>query len=322
MQLILDAHEALAPLPIETMEAELARQLPLLDRAAVVVYGQHFTKRAFSPMPIPVGKIEHRTIGEMTDDIIIRIYSPLGDPPPEGWPILVYFHGGGWVLANLDTYDASCRALCHAANCLVVSVHYRQAPEYPWPAAVEDAFEAYRWVIDHAHEMAGDPKRIAVGGESAGGNLAAVVSLLARADGILPVHQLLIYPVTDLADGPMSISAQENAKAKPLNQAMLNWFYDQYVASDKLRTDFRISPLYATSHAGLPPATIILAEIDPLRHDGESYAAKLQTAGVPVQLKIFEGVTHEFFGLAGLVSEATEAVKFAGTALNAAFNPE
>ena len=142
---------------------------------------------------------------------------------------------------------------------------------------------------------------------------------VAREKSILPVHQLLIYPVTDLVDGQSSASAQENAQAKPLNQAMLNWFYDQYVLSDTLRTDFKISPLYAESHAGLPPATIILAEIDPLRNDGEKHAAKLQTAGVPVQLKMFEGVTHEFFGLAGLLSEATEAVKLAAQALKVSF---
>jgi acetyl esterase len=320
--LILKAHQDLAPLPIECLEAEHARQIPLLDRAAAVVYGQHFTKRAFAPMPLPVGNIEHMVIGEVEDEILVRIYKPKIDRPTDGWPILVYFHGGGWVIATLDTYDSSCRALCNSADCIIISVHYRQAPEYPWPAAVEDAFEAYRWTIDNAETIGGNPDKIAVGGESAGGNLAAVVSLLAREEGLIPVHQLLIYPVTDLVDGQTSISAQENAEAKPLNQAMLNWFYDQYVNSDVLRTNFKISPMFAETHANLPPTTIILAEIDPLRHDGESYAAKLQTAGVPVQIKIFEGVTHEFFGLAGLVNEATEAVKFAGEALKTAFNPQ
>ncbi len=319
MQVILDAHQALAPLPIESLDPELARQMPLLDRAAASVYGQHLKQKTLATMPIPVGKIKQLTIGLIGDEVLLRIYSPEGEHPFGGWPILVYYHGGGWVIGSLDTYDSSCRALCHVAECIVISAHYRQAPEYPWPAAVEDAWEAYQWTNEHALEISGNPKKIAIGGESAGGNLAAVVTLLARGKGILPVHQLLIYPMTNLVDGQESISARENADAKPLNQAMLNWFYDKYVHQDIPRTDFRISPLYAETHAGLPPTTIILAEIDPLRTDGENYAAKLKIAGVPVELLIFEGVTHEFFGLAGLVAEATNAVKCAADALQLAF---
>jgi acetyl esterase len=322
MQEILDVHTAMNPLPIEELTPELARQMPLIDRAAMAVYGHHFTKKALLPMPIPVGKVEHRLIpGSAGNNILIRIYTPNGKAPEEGWPILVYFHGGGWVLGTLDTYDSSCRALCDEVNCIVVSVHYRQAPENPWPAAVEDAFAAYQWVCTQAHEFHGSvAAQIAVGGESAGGNLAAVVAQMARDQGvIMPLHQLLIYPVTDLANGLNSTSAREHAKAKPLNLPMLHWFYNHYVPAGTDRTNPYISPLYAESFTGLAPATIILAEIDPLRSDGKAYAAKLEQADVSVNLKIYEGVTHEFFGLAGLVKEASSALSMAAKDLRRAF---
>ncbi len=193
-------------------------------------------------------------------------------------------------------------------------------PEHKWPAAPKDAFKAWTWVANNAHDIDGNPAKIAVAGESAGGNLAAVVCLLARDQGVaVPVHQLLIYPVTDVADGVNSVSARENADAKPLNAAMLKWFYNHYLPQDANRRAPDVSPLYAKDHAGLPPATIILAELDPLRSDGEAYAAKLEQAGVPVTLETYAGVTHEFFGMAGIVSEATNAIELACDNLEVAF---
>lgn len=321
MKAILEAHAAMHPPPIETLTPELARQVPLPDRAAVAVYGQHFTKRALSPMPMPVGNVEHITIpGPEGNDMLARVYTPKGSAPEEGWPVLLYFHGGGWVLATLDTYDASCRALCEAAQCVVVSLHYRQAPEHPWPAAPEDAFTAYKWLLTHPGNVGGSAGRIAVGGESAGGNLAAVVTLMAREHGLpMPLHQLLVYPATDLDAGTASPSAAENVDAQPLNTSMLHWFYGHYVPEGKDRTDPHISPLYARDLSDLPPATVILAEIDPLRSDGERYARRLETAGVPVTLHTFEGVTHEFFGMVGLVNEANLAVALAARDLRDAF---
>ena len=277
------------------------------------MYGQHFAKRALAPMPLPVGNIAHRTIpGPASEPLLLRVYTPTGDTPEDGWPILVYFHGGGWVIANLDTYDAPCRILCVEAECVVVSVHYRQAPEHPWPAATEDAFTAYQWVCENARNLQGNSEKVAIGGESAGGNLAAVVSLMARDRGkMLPCRQLLVYPVTDLVSGPNSPSARENAAAKPLNTPMLHWFYDQYAPATVDRTNAYVSPLHAETLAGLPPATVILAEVDPLRSDGEAYAKRLQEAGVAVNIKLYEGVTHEFFGMKGLVSEAGDATDMA-----------
>ena len=322
MQDILDAYAALSPLAIENLTPEIARQIPLPDRAAIAVYGQNFTKKALAPMPLPVGQVEHRLIAGKESDILVRVYTPKGDRPKEGWPALLYFHGGGWVIANLDTYDSSCRALCDAADCVVVSVAYRQAPEHPWPAATQDAAAAYQWLCQNSSEVHVDKKRIAVGGESAGGNLTAVLTLMARDLGMpQPVHQVLIYPVTDVAHGMNSKSAQENANAKPLNTPMLGWFYNHYLPQNIDRTDPYISPFHADL-SNLPSATVILAEIDPLRSEGEAYAQKLKNSGISVQAELFDGVTHEFFGLAGLVDEADKAVAIVAKNLRQAFRTQ
>lgn len=322
MQAVLDAHKAMGPLPIETLTAEIARQIPLADKAAQAVYGQHFLKRAMAPMPLPVGAAEHKQIQGQKGNVLLRIYTPAGTAPEAGWPVLVYYHGGGWVIATLDTYDASARALCEGAQCVVVSAHYRQAPEHPFPAAYEDALSAYSWVEMNARSLKGNPSKIAIAGESAGGNLAAVVAQTLRDKGSkLPLHQLLVYPVTDLVNGPLSASAKLHANAKPLNTAMLNWFYDQYAPNLKDRSNPYISPLNGEMK-GLPEATVILAEIDPLQSEGENYANQLNISGVPVERKLYKGVTHEFFGMVGLVDEATEAMKFACDRLKAAFNKE
>jgi acetyl esterase len=320
MRAVLDAHKAMGPLPIESLAPECARQIPLADRAAIAVYGQHITKKALAPLPLPLGKVEHKTIPGPGGDLLVRLYTPKGGAPEGGWPVLVYFHGGGWVVATLDTYDSSCRALCEGAKCIVMSVHYRQAPEHKWPAAKDDAFAAWEWACANAAGFGGNIANIAVAGESAGGNLAAVVSQMAMVRGAqLPLHQLLIYPVTDLAQGAESASANENADAKPLNKPMLDWFYNYYMPEGADRRNPEISPLHAVKFEGLPPATVILAEIDPLRSDGEAYAEKLYNAGVPVRLEIFRGVTHEFFGMGAVVAEAAEAVKIASQDLRDAF---
>jgi len=321
MQAVLNAYAQLGPLPLETLTPAQARLLPLMDNAAGMVYGQSITHRAFAANPHPVGGIAHRLIDTVGDTILARIYTPKGEAPQGGWPAVVYYHGGGWVIADLDTYDATARGICDGANAMVISVQYRQAPEHKWPAAAEDAYAAYQWVHRHAVQLGIDADRIAVAGESAGGNLAAVVCLMARDyDDVPPVHQLLVYPVTDLANGINSISAEENREAKPLSTPMLSWFYGHYLPKDADATNPYISPLHAKSHVGLPPATIILAQIDPLRSDGEAYAERLIAAAVPVSIKLYTGVTHEFFGMVGLINEATEAMNHATADLRAAFD--
>ena len=311
MQAVLDAHAAMGPLPIETLSAEVARQIPLADRAAMAVVGHSAVKRAMTPAPTPVGSVEHRLIpGPDGGDLLVRVYTPDGDAPAGGWPVVVYYHGGGWVIATLDTYDASCRALCAGASAVIVSVAYRYAPEHPFPAAHDDALAAYRYVAANTALFGGETGRVAIAGESAGGNLALSTALAVRGDAAhAPRHVLAVYPVTDLVHGPASASAKENADAKPLNTPMLTWFYT-YLAPRVQWGDPRLSVLHADL-AGLPPVTLVQAEIDPLRSEGTAMAERLAAAGVPVEARVFEGVTHEFFGMAGVVGGATEAMAFA-----------
>ncbi|MBV8879672.1 MAG: alpha/beta hydrolase, partial [Planctomycetaceae bacterium] len=222
-------------------------------------------------------------------------------------------------LADLDTYDASPRAIVDAASCVVVSCDYRQAPEHKFPASHEDAWAAYTWVVKNCASLKGDASRIAVAGESAGGNLAAAVAVMARDGGqTLPLHQVLIYPVTS-AD-MNTPSYEENAQAKPLNRAMMKWFFDKELRGPEDAADWKISLLKVPNLKGLPPATVITAQIDPLRSEGKAYADKLKEAGVPVTYRNFDGVTHEFFGMGAVLPEAKAAQALVGTELKKAFS--
>jgi acetyl esterase/lipase len=230
----------------------------------------------------------------------------------------VYYHGGGWVIADLDTYDASPRALVNATNAVVVSAHYRQAPEHKFPAAHEDAYAAYKWVLEHAKELKGDPKRIAIVGESAGGNMAAAVSVMAQEHKMqMPIYQVLIYPIAD--DNVETASYVENAKAKPLSRPAMQWFFKQYLNSPADGKNHLISLLSERNLKGLPATTIITDQIDPLRSEGKAYADLLQKAGVKVRYQNYEGVTHEFFGMAAVLDLAKDAQQFAAEGLRDAF---
>jgi len=246
--------------------------------------------------------------------LLLRIYTPAGSGP---FPVIVYFHGGRFVIANLDTYDASARGLTNGAGAIVVSVAYRQAPEHRFPAAVDDAFAAYRYVVANAASFGGDPKRVAIAGESAGGNLAAVVAILARNHGVqMPIHQLLVYP--DVNQTFDTDSVEQNITTIPLNKAALFYFRGYYLNNSSDIGNILASPLRADLHR-LPPATIINADIDPLRDDGANYAAKLKASGVPVTRTVYSGVTHEFFGMGAVVDKARAAMAQANAALRAAF---
>lgn len=275
--------------------------------------------RQGKPPTEPVYNIAHRLIpGGAGQQLLVRIYQPAGDGP---FPALVYFHGGGWVISNLDGYDSSCRAITNAANCAVISVAYRQAPEFKFPAAPEDALAAYKWVLANAASIRVDPTKVAVGGESAGGNLATVTALLARDRGVkLPIHQLLIYPVTTTATAnrPKFASYAENTMTMPLNTPTLDWFYNYYLRRPGDSANPYASPMNANVQ-GLPPATVITAEFDPLRDEGEAYAKKLQDAGIKMTLTRYTGVTHEFFSMAGVVDKAKQAVAEAAAGLRSAF---
>lgn len=310
MQAVLDAFAAFnAPSP-NTVPVEVARRGPTpADAVKVVLVAQG------QVAPQPTGTARDLTIPGPAGDIQARCYVPDGDGP---FATLVYFHGGGWVIADLDTYDSSARALSAAAGCIVVSCHYRQAPEHPYPAAHEDAVAATRWVMQHATELGGDPARVAIAGESAGGNLATTTCLEFVQQGWpTPIHQLLVYPVVDAAfDTP---SYTEHAQAKPLGRDMMMWFWDNYAPDEAMRREWHASPLHADL-AGLPPATVVTAEIDPLCSEGEAYAGLLREAGVDVRARRFEGVTHEFFGMGAVVDKAKEAVEFAAAGLRESFD--
>ena len=306
MQRVLDALDRLGGKPIETLEPEIARLQPTPADAVHALVAEGELQRP----PTDGVSTEDSTIPGPAGPIPIRIYTPSGDGP---FPVVVYYHGGGWVIADLDTYDGSARALASGARAIVVSSHYRQAPEHPFPAAHEDAFTAYRWVLANAPTFDGDADEVAVAGESAGGNMAASVCLMAREANVeLPKHQLLIYPVTSTSlDWP---SVEEFARAKPLSKAMLPWFLERYAPAGWAKSDPRLD-LMGADVRSLPPATVIVAEIDPLRDEGLAFAQRLERAGVPVEVKQFSGVTHEFFGMTAALDAARQAQAFACTRL-------
>ncbi len=314
MKAVLDEFANLQPKPIETLTPEEARKQPTLGDAIKSL----LKKQGKSTDPEPVGATKDIHIPGPEGMIPARIYQPKEKGPS---PIIVYWHGGGWVLGDLDTYDASCRALCNATNSIIVSCDYRHAPEHPFPAAANDAFAAYQWVTQAAKRLGGDPGKIAVAGESAGGNLAAVTVLRAFDKGtVLPVHQLLVYPVMNYEFETPSYS--EHASSKPLNRAMMKWFWGHYLKASADGSNLFASPLRAKIPAKLPSATILTAEIDPLRSEGKAYADSLKQAGVAVHYKNYDGVAHEFFGMGAVVDEGKKAVEEAATQLKRVFGEQ
>jgi acetyl esterase len=251
-----------------------------------------------------VRKMENRSVPGPAGDIPIRIYTP--PVTPAG--ILVYYHGGGWVVGDLETYDLLCRALTNAARCVVVSVNYRLAPEHKFPAGPEDCYAATNWVSHNAESLGSDADHIAVGGDSAGGNLAAVVSLMARDRGGPRIrHQMLIYPVTDSAmDTPSQKEFTQDGYI--LSKLDMEWFWGHYLANRNDGENPYASPIRARDLRGLPPAHIITAEFDPLRDEGEAYAEALKKAGNRVKLRRYAGVVHGFVSLAPLIDQGRTAI--------------
>ena len=308
-QALYTARTAADARPLYTMTLDEARAA---DLAAI---------QADSGTPEPVADVSERTIPGPEGPLPIRLYRPAGTGTAAArLPVLVYFFGGGWTLGSLDTSDAICRALANAAGCLTVAVGYRLAPEHKFPSAVLDCFAAVRWIADHAEQLGADPARIAVGGDSAGGNLSAAVTLLARdADGPALAAQLLVYPNTDqLAD---TASRRENTDPLLFNDKSVQWYWDNYLADPQDGAHPLASPLRAADHSGLPPALVITAEYDPLRDEGEAYAARLRDSGVPVQLTRYDGVPHGFFAMAGSLDAGRRAVAQAAAYLRTALAP-
>lgn len=298
----LDEVAALGLPPVHTIPVAQAREL--MEARAAALWGP----------PERVHRVEDRTVPGPAGAIPVRVYAPAGSR----LPVLTYFHGGGWVTGSRQTHDGACRALANRAQCLLVSVDYRLAPEHKFPAAVEDAWAATAWLGAHADQIGGDPARVAVGGDSAGGNLAAVVALRARQRGRPRLaFQLLIYPVMDYEFGRQSYI--ENANGYNLTLDGMRWYWKHYLPSEAAGANPEASPLRAANLAGLPPAYVLTCGFDPLRDEGEAYAQRLREAGVQVTLKRYEGMIHGFFRMAAVLDRAKEAVDEAAAALGSAF---
>jgi acetyl esterase len=260
-------------------------------------------------------KQDVHAIGDLdADGVPVRVYRPSAD---DGLPVVVFCHGGGWTIGSVDVYDAVTRGLANASGATVVSVDYRLAPEHPHPAAVDDCWKALRWVAANAGEFESDPNRIAVAGDSAGGNLAAVCALLARDAGFPLALQALIYPVTDAH--MMHPSYTENGQGYLLEAAQMQWFVDCYTRGGADIGDWRVSPLRAPDVANVAPALVITAEYDPLRDEGEAYAKRLADAGVPVELTRYDGMIHAFLALPGVLDDGKQAMEQVAASLRRAF---
>ena len=296
---------------INSVEVPLAEQTPQGLR-------EGYAALSIAAAREDVASVLDRTFPGPAGDVPVRVYRPAGSSDGDVLPVLVWFHGGGWVIGDLETADPTARSLANAAGVAIVSVDYRLAPEHPFPAGFDDALAAVRWVAspDVAASLAVDPSRLAVGGDSAGGNLAAVAAQQLHDGGPAIRFQLLVYPVTDLRMD--SASYEDNAEGFFLTRETMQWFRMLYVGDDGPRDDPRTSPLAATPSglAGLPPALVITAEFDPLRDEGEAYGSALAAAGVETTTTRYDGMIHGFFSMkeflpdgATAMAEAAEALK-------------
>jgi acetyl esterase/lipase len=275
------------------------------------------TRPASTPTPPEIGSVRNLVAETPQGAIPLRMYRPAGVPESTRLPAYVYFHGGGWVIGDLETHDVLCRQLTAASAASVVSVDYRLAPEHKFPAAADDAWAATRWIVAHAAELGLDAGRLAVGGDSAGGNLAAVAALMARdAGGPAIRQQVLIYPVTDVMREMGSYA--DFAEGYMLTRDSMRWFIAHYLRSRDDARDWRVSPLRVPSLAGLPPALIVTAGFDPLRDEGEMYAGRLRDAGVMVDYVCYGGMVHGFAGMGKLIDTAQRAVSLIGDTLRQA----
>ena len=290
--------------PVHTLSPDEARRMYLERRT--------FTQ----PDPPKMAAVTELTGGPVP----MRHYRPLGSTAGQALPVLVYFHGGGWVIGDLDTHDVLCRQLANASGCAVVSVHYRLAPEHPFPAAPEDCIAATRWVRENAAALGVDAARIAVGGDSAGGNLAAVVSIAERDAGTPLAFQLLIYPAVDQRHGQDSYV--RNGEGYLLTRDSIRYYHGHYLGGRAHDGDWRCSPLLAASHAKLPPAFVLTAGFDPLCDEGLQYAEALTAAGTPATYVCYEREVHGFITMGRLLAEAGSAVAQCAAELRRALHPD
>jgi acetyl esterase len=313
MRQVLQKLQELGAKPLGTQSVEETRKGPTPADAVAALL-----KDEGKPMPTPKVKKQDVTYQGAAGQQPARIYTPEGQAPQGGWPVIAYYHGGGWVIATIDTYDASAAALAEKAKAIVVSVEYRHAPENKFPAAHDDSFAAYKWVLQNAKDWGGDPRKVAVAGESAGGNLAINMAMIARDQNVQqPVHMLLVYPV---AGADMNTpSYKENAEAMPLSKQAMEWFVKNTINGEQDLQDPRLDVVGKANLKDLPDATVITAEIDPLMSEGRMLAQKLRQAGSEVKYQNFDGATHEFFGMAAAVRDAERAQDLAAHELRDAF---
>ena len=304
MQAVLDAMMTLGAKPIERLTPLKARLQPTAADGAHAV----MRRQGMSTAPDPDVTTQDLPYG--SDPMqYVRVYRPAAAPAGAPMPVVVYYHGGGWVIADVNVYDATPRLMAKQLNAIVVSVEYRHAPEFKFPAQHEDAAAAYRWTLQNAASWGGDPAKVVLAGESAGGNLAVATAIYARDNGLTkPLHILSVYPI---ANSDMALpSRRDSANAKPLNSAMLKWFGHYYSTTMADQQDPRLN-LVKADLRNLPPTTIVNAQIDPLRSDGETLAQAMRAAGDRVEQRTFPGVTHEFFGLGKVVRGAYDAETYA-----------
>jgi len=297
------------------IDKTLALNLPPASRMGVAALRANARERSAALPREDVASVRDHRVAVAGGELLVRVFTPHAVAPR---PALVYFHGGGWVTGDVDTHEGICRTLANAAGCVVASVDYRCAPEHTFPTAAEDAYAATRWVAAQASELGVDAGRIAVCGDSAGGNLAAAVALMARDRGGPRLSfQVLVYPITDCDfETP---SYRDNAEGYLLTREGMRWYWDQYVPNPADRANPYVSPMRATSLAGLPPALVITAEYDPLRDEGEAYARKLGAAGVPVAHTRYPGMIHAFYRFTSTVDAARAAVAETVAALKKAW---
>jgi len=307
-QLVLDMMRAAGRPPFETLTPAEARQAYSASR------------KVLQPEPEPVAEVRNTTAPGPGGDIPVRLYRPNGAAPAEILPALIYYHGGGWLLGDLDSHDVVCRRFANLARCRVVSVDYRMAPEHKFPAAVDDCAAATRWAIEQAASLGIDPARMAVGGDSAGGNLAAVMALMAR-DAVLPplAFQMLIYPATDMM--LTSVSAQTITDGVPLTSATMRWFIDHYMRGADDSRDWRASPLRAADLSGTAQALVLTCSHDPLCDEGIAYARRLEREGVRVVHMHFSDQPHGFVSMGRIIRASDVAIDAMGAVLKKALWP-
>jgi len=298
------------------IDATVALGLPPMEQMTPAQARESMRTRTAGLGPVEdVARVDDHAVPVEAGNITVRSYTPAGGGP---FPALVFFHGGGWVIGDVDTHDGICRSLANAAGCVVASVDYRLAPEHKYPAAAEDAFAATRWIAREGARLGVDTGRLAVGGDSAGGNLAAAVALMARERGGPELAlQVLVYPVTHHAFDTNSY--QKHADGYLLTRDAMRWFWAHYLRRAEDGAQPHASPLLARSLEGLPPALVITAEYDPLCDEGEAYAARLGQAGVPVTLTRYAGMIHGFIRMINLVDKARAARDEIAGALRKAF---